>query len=112
MQDISAKHHRRSIRLRGYDYRQAGAYFVTFVCQNRSCLYGHIAETEMQLNAAGQIIESRWTEITNHFPNVSLDEFIVMPNHLHGIILISDDVGAGTCGRPYRSVPRDRKSVV
>ena len=88
------KHHRRSIRLRGYDYSQAGAYFITVCTQNRGCLFGEIADDEMRLNDAGRIVEQCWSEIPAHFPHVELDTFIVMPNHIHGVLVIIDDVGA------------------
>ncbi|MGI5924564.1 MAG: transposase [Lentisphaeria bacterium] len=84
----------RSIRLQGYDYSQAGAYFVTICTHNRACLFGEIVSGEMRLNDAGNIACQCWDDIPVHFPNVDLDEFVVMPNHLHGIIVIADIVGA------------------
>jgi REP element-mobilizing transposase RayT len=84
------KHHRRSIRLKGYDYSQAGAYYVTIVAQNRLCLFGNVANAEMQLNDAGRMLQSQWEYLPQRFPNVELDEFIVMPNHIHGILVITD----------------------
>lgn len=88
-------HHRRSIRLKGYDYAQPGLYFVTICCQNRACLFGDIVNGEMVLNDAGKIANDCWIEIPNHFPNSELHEHIVMPNHIHGIIeLKSESVGA------------------
>ena len=89
------KHHRRSIRLRGYDYSQAGAYFVTICVQQRECLFGDILIGEMQLNPFGEIILKWWNELPRYYPPVELDEYVVMPNHMHGIIVITD-VGAGT----------------
>ncbi len=91
------KHHRRSIRLKGYDYTQAGAYFVTICTQNRECLFGEVVDGEMRLNAAGQMIQSVWNELPAFYPGVDIDEFVVMPNHIHGIIVL---VGATPCGRP------------
>jgi REP element-mobilizing transposase RayT len=79
-------HHRRSIRLKGYDYSQAGAYFITICTHNRECLFGTIENGEMMLNDGGNIAEECWLEIPKHFPNVVLHEYIVMPNHVHGII--------------------------
>lgn len=89
-------HHRRSIRLKGYDYAQAGLYFVTICCQNRAHLYGKITDGKMILNDAGQFAQKCWTEIPDHFPNTQLHEHIIMPNHIHGIIEIvcADDVRA------------------
>jgi REP element-mobilizing transposase RayT len=88
-------HHRRSIRLKDYDYSQQGTYFVTVCAQNRLSLFGCIAEEKMLLNDAGKFANKCWLEIPEHFPHVTLDEFIVMPNHIHGIIIIDtmDNVG-------------------
>ena len=80
--------HRRSIRLKDYDYSQRGAYFVTICVQNREYVLGEVVDEKIILTAIGEIIEKFWFEIPNHFYNVELDEFIVMPNHLHGIIVI------------------------
>ncbi len=86
------KHHRRSIRLKGYDYSQPGAYFITICTKNRKCLFGNIINGKMILNDAGHIAQNCWLEIPNHYSNVILDEFVIMPNHIHGIIIIN--VGA------------------
>jgi putative transposase len=86
-------HHRRSIRLKGYDYSQSGAYFVTIVAQGRASLFGHIENDEMILNDAGQMLVKWWTELPNKFPQITLGVFIVMPNHFHGIIIIGEIVG-------------------
>ena len=96
---------RRSIRLQDYDYSQNGAYFITICTHNRECFFGDIVADEMLLNEAGRMIESAWNDIPRRFPGVSLDASIVMPNHLHGIIVIEDAVGANLlcaqerCGR-------------
>lgn len=92
-------HHRKSIRLKGYDYSQAGLYFITICVQDRKCLFGKIEEIEnvgvenfqplqpeMILNDAGKIANECWLDIPTHFPNAVLHEHIVMPNHVHGII--------------------------
>ena len=99
------KHHRRSIRLKGYDYSQPGAYFVTVVTQDRACLFGEIVDGEMQLNNSGQIAKAAWDELPARFPSVRLDAFIVMPNHVHGINIVgaqfiapSDGFGATNQG--------------
>ena len=91
----SSKHHRRSIRLNGYDYSQAGAYFVTICTEARECLFGEIVDAEMRLNEHGRIVCECWDVIPQRFPNVELDEFVVMPNHVHAIIVITDDNGVG-----------------
>jgi len=88
------KHHRRSIRLHGYDYAQAGAYFVTILTYRRECLLGDIVDGEMRVNALGQIAVECWDALPTHFPNVELDVFVAMSNHVHGVIVIAerDDV--------------------
>ena len=86
-----SKHHRRSIRLKGYDYTTPGAYFVTIVTHHRECLFGEIENGEMRLSRAGEIAARCWEAISAHFASVGLDLFVVMPNHLHGIIIM----GAG-----------------
>jgi REP element-mobilizing transposase RayT len=82
-------HHRKSIRLQGYDYSQAGAYFVTIVTYQRDCLFGKIIDGEMYINEDGKIVQKWWNEIPNHFQNVELGAFVIMPNHVHGIIWIT-----------------------
>jgi len=94
---VSPIHHRRSIRLQGYDYSQAGAYFVTVCTQNRECLFGEIINGEMRMNDAGMMVQAVWDEIPTHYPGIGIDAFIVMPNHIHGIVVI---VGAAPRGRP------------
>ncbi len=90
-------HHRHSIRLKDYDYAQPGGYFVTIVTQSRKCLFGEIVEAEMRLNDAGRIIQTTWDDLPNHYANVEIDTFVVMPNHIHGIVVL---VGAGPRARP------------
>ena len=79
-------HHRLSIRLHGYDYNQPGSYFVTICTYEKHHVFGSIVNDEMYLNDAGQIIKNTWNSIPQRFPNIELDEYIIMPNHLHGII--------------------------
>lgn len=86
------KHHRRSIRMRGYDYAQEGVYFVTVCAQDRQCLFGEIVDGEIRLNDAGRMVQAVWKELSIHYPGVEGDEFVVMPNHVHGLIVL---VGAG-----------------
>ncbi|GAB4343335.1 MAG: hypothetical protein Kow0099_21640 [Candidatus Abyssubacteria bacterium] len=86
------KHHRRSVRLQGYDYSRAGAYFVTICAQNRECVFGKIVGRRMRLNDAGRIVQAAWNDLPNHYAGVELDAFVAMPNHVHGIVVI---VGAG-----------------
>jgi len=106
-------HHRRSIRLKGYDYSQAGLYFITICCHNRKHIFGQIAfpqasvgancirpislsqedhiPPEMILNQFGQIAYNEWIKTPEIRPNVELGEFIIMPNHFHAIIRLLDD---------------------
>ena len=81
-------HHRRSIRLKGYDYSQAGLYFITIVCQDRECLFGGIADGKMTLNDPGEMVEHQWLALKSRFHNIVLHEYVVMPNHFHGILEI------------------------
>lgn len=84
------KHRRRSIRLKGYDYSKSGAYFITIVTRNRACLFGKVVNGEIRLNDAGRMVVTEWEMIPERFPTVALDAFIVMPNHVHGIIVITN----------------------
>lgn len=84
------RHHRRSIRLKGYDYAQAGAYFVTLCTQKRACLFGDIVNGRMRLNDCGQMVADSWLCMSAQYPHVDLDEWAVMPNHLHGIIILTE----------------------
>jgi REP element-mobilizing transposase RayT len=82
-------HHRRSIRLRGYDYAREGMYFITLCCQNMAHLFGQIIDGEMVLNEYGTIAFNEWLNTPNVRKNVELGAFVVMPNHVHGIIIIN-----------------------
>ncbi|GHT17738.1 hypothetical protein FACS189429_2510 [Bacteroidia bacterium] len=88
-------HHRRSVRLRNYDYSGRGLYYITICVQNRVCLFGNVVDQQMILNQFGQIAFDCWQEITTHYPDTKLHDFVIMPNHIHGIIEITandDDV--------------------
>jgi len=87
-------HHRHSIRLQGYDYTQAGAYFVTIVTWHRECLFGEIIKGRMRLNEVGQIVAWEWSNLARRLPYVELGTSMVMPNHFHGILFIHETVGA------------------
>jgi len=94
-------HHRRSIRLKGYDYSQAGAYFVTIVTQGRAPLLGEVVGGVARLSPAGEMVAKWWDELENKFPGVELGAFVVMPNHIHGIInIIESIVGVDLRGDP------------
>ena len=82
------KHHRHSIRLKDYGYTQAGAYFATICTWDRVCLCGEILDGEMRLNDIGRIVTEEWARSCEIRQEIELDEWIVMPNHVHGIIVI------------------------
>jgi len=84
-------HHRRSIRLRGYDYTLAGAYFVTIITHHRARALGHIHDGVVTLTEAGRIAQACWDDLPNHYAHVELDAFVIMPNHVHGIIVLTDE---------------------
>jgi putative transposase len=84
------KHHRRSIRLRGHDYSSSGIYFITICTHHREQIFGAIADGAMQLNEFGQIVANHWQWLAIQYPYVELDEWVVMPNHLHGILVLTD----------------------
>ena len=79
---------RKSIRLKGYDYTQAGLYFITICCQDRICRFGEIVNGEMILNEYGKIANDEWIKLSERFPNFESDFFQIMPNHIHGIIAL------------------------
>ncbi len=106
-------HHRRSIRLKDYDYSQEGAYFVTICTHERRCLFGEIDGGEMRLNGIGKVVRAEWLRSAEIRREIYLDAFVVMPNHLHGIVFLMSNmqqafVGA-TGGRP--SVPAKRERI-
>ena len=98
----SNKHHRKSIRLKGYDYSQAGLYFITICCQNKVHLFGNVINKQMILNDAGKMIEKWFNELQNKFPDVKCHEMVVMPNHIHFII-----ENVGSVGADLRVCPND-----
>ena len=90
-------HNRRTIRLKGYDYTQVGAYYVTVCVNDRKCVFGDVKNKEMVVNEYGEMVDKWWRELTRKYDMVEIDEYKIMPNHLHGIIVI---VGADLCVRP------------
>lgn len=88
---------RQSIRLRGYDYSQAGAYFITLCIENREYLLGDVVDGVMQLNDFGKVIVDSWLWLASRYVYVELDEYVVMPNHFHAVLVITDD-GRNTVG--------------
>jgi putative transposase len=101
------EHRRKAIRLQGYDYSQAGEYFVTICTKDREHIFGKIEGGRMLLNAFGEIVSECWKDLPNHYPCVQTDEFVLMPDHVHGIIVISeaDPVGEGSEPSPTRRYP-------
>ena len=101
-------HHRRSIRLQGYDYAQKGMYFITLCVQERECIFGTIFENRMLLNEIGQIVTNEWVNTMNIRDNVIIHDFIVMPNHIHGIVEITynknDECLIGEFVSPTKSI--------
>ena len=88
---------RKSIRLKNYDYTQQGAYYVTVCVNDRKCVFGDVRDGDMVLNAAGDMVQRVWDQIPQFYDGIDTDHFQIMPNHIHGIIMI---VGAGPCARP------------
>ena len=104
------KHHRRSIRLKGYDYASEGAYYVTIVTYERECLFGEIIDNEMYLSTYGEIVQKWWNELHIHFPNVEMGAFVIMPNHVHGIIFITSE-GRGEVVSPRYITNKDKQQI-
>ncbi len=89
-------HHRSSIRLKGYDYSQPGLYFITICCQDRIHRFGHVQNNKIVLNEFGHIAHDEWQKLPERFSNIELGTFQIMPNHMHGVILINKvSVGSG-----------------
>jgi len=106
-------HHRRSTRLNRYDYSQAGAYFVTICARERECLFGDIVDGEMRLNEYGTIVEAEWARSSEIRKEIEMDEFIVMPNHVHGIVMIKWHLPVGANGRsPLQMTPKSISSFM
>ena len=110
-------------RLKEYDYSRIGAYFVTICSKDKRKAFGEIIDQEVILNGTGKIVEQHWQQISKHFPNVELESYVVMPNHLHGIIVIESRVTAcrdrdntESFGKPVRgslsTIIRSFKSAV
>jgi REP element-mobilizing transposase RayT len=98
-------HRRRSIRLPGYDYSQPGAYFVTICMRNRESLFGAVVLGEIRLNVAGSAVAEAWKWLGRQYSYVELDEWVIMPNHLHGIVAVHGDPSfdTGRGGSPWKA---------
>jgi REP element-mobilizing transposase RayT len=106
----SARHNRHNMRLLYFDYAQPGAYFVTICVQDRRSVLGRVVGEDIELRQEGKIVERVWRELPQHYGHVELDQFVVMPNHVHGIVWITDDepthVGAGLKPAPTKNAKR------
>jgi REP element-mobilizing transposase RayT len=103
-------HRRKIIRLREFDYSSPGDYFVTICTYKKSYLLGGVIKEKMRLSHNGEIVQRYWEEIPNHCENVELDEFIIMPNHIHGIITLTEPVGA-IHESPLQMTQRQRRTM-
>ena len=114
MMDLPNYRRRKQLRLRDFDYTQSGYYFVTICTDERQCLLGDVADGKMLLNHAGKIAYDCWTDLPNHYAHVELDEFVVMPNHVHGIIVITDPGKGASPNEPgagYKPAPTRRHTL-
>ncbi|MFA5271010.1 MAG: transposase [Candidatus Omnitrophota bacterium] len=99
---------RKPNRLREYDYSQSGYYYVTICVQNRRFIFGDISNNKMITSQYGDIAKNSWLDLPNHYKNIQLDVFVIMPNHIHGIIIINNPVG----NRPACSVNKNNNLSV
>lgn len=104
-------HRRRSLRLAGYNYRTPGTYYVTICAQDRACLFGAVTAGEMRLSDAGQMIRRTWNELSARYPGVETDAFIIMPNHVHGVIFLLDSAVDGSSALSLPDVVQRFKSL-
>lgn len=95
MNQYHSQHHRRSIRLKGYDYSQTGFYFITLCSRDRQCWFGEIKNGKMYLNSIGSIVAKEWLKSAEIREEIELDEWIVMPNHFHAIVIIQTEIKNG-----------------
>lgn len=100
---------RKKNRFSGYDYSRNGVYFVTICTRGQRYFFGKIEKGEMVLNELGKVVEKNWREIPKHFPSVSLGEFVVMPNHMHGIVILETEFFTGEDGRRHAYIVEERK---
>lgn len=114
------RHHRRSLRLKGYDYSTPGTYFITICTHSRLCLLGEVEGEQVCLSPAGRVAVAAWQSLPARFPVAGLDNFVVMPNHLHALLCLTgaDDVGAPfmgaqhEAGSPSRAHTRPREGIM
>jgi REP element-mobilizing transposase RayT len=103
---------RRSLRLRGYDYSSSGAYFVTVCIHDRKCILDDVIEGAFQPSSAGEIVKACWYELAYHYAGLALDALTIMPNHVHGVLVFLDPVGAGLKPAPTTTRRRTLSEVV
>ncbi len=96
MDQSSPIHYRHSIRLKEYDYSTPGAYFVTVVANGFNCIFGKVNNEDVTLYDLGKLAYECWREIPNHFPSIDIEPFIIMPNHIHGVLTIHENERRGT----------------
>ena len=101
---VLVEHKRRSLRLKDYDYSQTGAYFITLCAKDRKCLLGSLVDGEISLSKYGLITAESWEWLSSAYPYISLDEWTIMPNHFHGIIVINDHCRGGSRAAPTSEI--------
>ena len=106
-----SKHHRRSVRLPAYDYSQPGAYFVTIVTDQRQCAFGAIVAGHMRLNEIGAVVREEWLRSAEIRGEIALGEYVIMPSHVHGIVIIRDVGAHGHAPLPVRTRQRSARSL-
>ena len=114
MVSISEKHHRSNIRLKDYDYSKAGIYFITICTKNLKCIFGDVVKGKMRLNEHGKILNKFWHKIPDHFAKAESDMLSVMPNHIHGTIMITDECRGGVTppkSRDEETSPLQKRSL-
>ncbi len=104
-------HLRRSIRLKGYDYSLPGIYFVTICAADRDFLFGDVADGKVRLYDAGRIVQSVWSKLPDHYAGLKTDAFVVMPNHVHGILILYPPVPADFVGAGLKPAPTKRHPI-
>ena len=102
------RHRRRSIRLKDYDYSQSGAYFITISTYNKECLFGEIVDSQTHLNKFGWVISEEWLRSIKLRQEIELDEFVIMPNHIHGIVIIIESNVGATGRSPLLKGPKPK----
>ncbi len=105
-------HHRRSIRLATYDYSEAGAYFVTLCTHHREWIFGEILNEIMHLSPAGEIVKDEWLTLAENRNGVDLDEWIIMPNHFHALVMLAPEAADTTVGAIHESPSKEFSRVM